>query len=205
MERRAQGRGGLLRPKDAPGDPSDSRDPEASSANEDSLSSLPFEVSEPQSAAALMQQNDALVSLNGRLVAMGMRARKRRVGVQPLPREIVRRRAPGLRHALAADNREDGRGNVRRRRGGSRAQLLVEPAPPLWAPRPARAPSPSPVSSSRNLGENPLCSPPGQARGRRNPSLRRSRRRPWPSQGRRRRRRSPRCPRNRPLSSRSPS
>ena len=34
-------------PRTHTGDPSDSRDPEASSANEDSLSSLPFEVSEP--------------------------------------------------------------------------------------------------------------------------------------------------------------
>lgn len=30
-----------------------------------------------------MQQNDALVSLNGRLVAVGMRTRKRRVGASP--------------------------------------------------------------------------------------------------------------------------
>ncbi len=67
-----------------------------------------------------MQQNDALVSLNGRLVAVGMRTRKRRVGVQPLPREIARRerrvfamRSPG--------NREDGRGIVAKRRSRAKA------------------------------------------------------------------------------------
>ena len=102
-----------------------------------------------------MQQNDALVSLNGRLVAMGMRARKRRVGVQPLPREIVPRerrvfamRSPG--------NREDGRGILAK--GHSRAKLLVEPLLPCGR----RGRKRILARLFPDLGENPLARHPGR-------------------------------------------
>ena len=86
-----------------------------------------------------MQQNDALVSLNSRLVAMGMRARKRRVGVQPLPREIVRRerRVFAMR---SPDNREDGRGILAKGRSRS-SPVGAEAArgsPPVSSPTSAR-------------------------------------------------------------------
>lgn len=104
-----------------------------------------------------MQQNDALVSLNSRLVAMGMRARKRRVGVQPLPREIVRRerRVFAMR---SPDNREDGRGILTK--GRSRAKLLVEPLLPCGR----RGRKRLPARLFPNLGENPLARHPAGAR-----------------------------------------
>ena len=106
-----------------------------------------------------MQQHDALVSLNGRLVAMGMRARKRRVGVQPLPREIVRRERRVFA-MLSPDNREDGRGILTK--GRSRAKLLVEPLLPCGAEA-ARGSSPvsSPTSArTRSLATRAGARPP---------------------------------------------
>ena len=86
---------------------------------------------------------------------MGMRARKRRVGVQPLPREIVRRerRVFAMR---SPDNREDGRGILTK--GRSRAKLLVEPLLPCGR----RGRKRLPARLFPNLGENPLARHPGR-------------------------------------------